>query len=136
MSPEATNRTLWFSRTRGQFEGLAFLKVAPHVVKAVITGVFFGALAAATVSSSVEDIALKKADALADVYNWHAAAPYYAEAEKFFTARRDTQKGLLAHIGYIRATFEERSFSDTARYFSYILMGRSRQTIQRSNSSV
>jgi MalT-like TPR region len=70
--------------------------------------------------TSIGDVALSKADALADIYNWHAAAPYYAEAEKFFAAKHDTRKALLAHIGYIRATFEERSFSETARYFSKI----------------
>src|SRR5947209_1338923 len=113
MSPAATNhRTLWFSRTTGQFGGLAFSKIARHVLKAAVTGMCFGALVTAAVSSSVGDLALRKADALAEMYNWHAAAPFYTEAESFFTARHDTRKALLAHIGYIRATFEERSFSD------------------------
>jgi hypothetical protein len=63
---------------------------------------------------------MRKADGLAEIYNWHAAAPYYAEAEKFFTIKHDMRKALLAHIGYIRATVEQRSFSETARYFSNI----------------
>ena len=117
MSPVGTH-PLRFSRARGEFEGPAFLKIARRVVRAAVTGVFFGALASATVSSSVGDLALNKADALAEIYNWHAAAPFYAEAERFFTARHDSRKALLAHIGYIRATFEQRSFSETARYLS------------------
>jgi hypothetical protein len=78
------------------------------------------AITGSAAETSIGDVALRKADGLAEIYSWHAAAPFYAEAERFFTARRDARKALLAHIGYIRATFEQRSFSETARYFSNI----------------
>jgi hypothetical protein len=90
------------------------------MLKAVLFVVCFEALANNVLQPSEGDFTLRKANALAEIYNWHAAAPYYAEAEKFFTAKHDMRKALLAHIGYIRATFEERSFSETARYFSNI----------------
>lgn len=64
------------------------------------------------------DIALTKADSLAEIYNWHAAGPYYAEAERALRSSHNARKALLAHIGYIRATFETRSFAETARYFA------------------
>jgi hypothetical protein len=42
----------------------------------------------------------------------------YAEAERVFTQEHNLQNALRAHIGYIRATFESRSFSETARYYA------------------
>ena len=94
-----------------------------RILKAALFVACFEALANNALQPSNADFTLRKADALAEIYNWHAAAPFYAEAEKFFTAKHDTRKAVLAHIGYIRATFEQRSFSETARYFSNICDG-------------
>lgn len=79
----------------------------------------FGA-AQALSASATGDVALRKADALAEIYNWHASAAYYAEAERAFTIEHDAKQALRAHIGYIRATFESRSFAETARYFTRV----------------
>ena len=117
MSPLATNPS-WSSAIRREFKPVAFPKNARRVLAIAVAALSFGTLAATTESSSVGDLALKRAYAMAEIYNWHAAAPLYAEAERLFTVRRDTRKALLAHIGYVRATFEERSFSETSRYFS------------------
>src|SRR3954451_870456 len=94
-----------------------------RMVKVALFVMCFEVLANNALQPSNGDFALSKADTLAEMYNWHAAAPHYAEAEKFFTSTHDTRKALLAHIGYIRGTFEQRSFSDTARYFSNVCDG-------------
>ena len=89
------------------------------MLRSIATILCFGGIAA-NADPSIGDIALSKAEALADIYNWHASAPYYAEAERAFNARHDVRRTLLAHIGYLRATFESRSFAETARYFAQV----------------
>jgi tetratricopeptide (TPR) repeat protein len=74
----------------------------------------------ASTQSSNGDSALARADALAEIYNWHASAPFYAEAERAFGATHKSRQALAAHIGYVRATLESRSFAETARYFAAV----------------
>lgn len=92
--------------------------IARRILGAATIILCFQAFGATAVVPSTGDVALSKADALADIYNWHEAAPYYAEAERAFSSSQQARNALLAHIGYVRATFETRSFAETARYFA------------------
>ena len=92
--------------------------LATRVLGPAIIMLCFEVLSAMAAVPPTGNVALSKADALADIYNWHEAVQYYAEAERAFRSRHDTRDTLLAHIGYIRATFETRSFAETAHYFA------------------
>jgi tetratricopeptide (TPR) repeat protein len=55
------------------------------------------------------DTILKRADELADFYNWTAARPLYQQAEQGYRSQRDSEHALYARIGWLRATMETRS---------------------------
>ena len=51
---------------------------------------------------------------LADLYNWDDAGKDFAEAEKLFVAKGDDRNALLARLGRIRSTVDQRALQDTS----------------------
>jgi len=51
---------------------------------------------------------------LADLYNWDDAGKDFAEAEKLFVAKGDDRSALLARLGRIRSTVDQRALHDTS----------------------
>jgi CHAT domain-containing protein len=61
---------------------------------------------------------LQHADQLADLYNWTAAGPLYASAEKQSSKEHNPRNVLYAHVGFLRATMETRSLRDLSSYLA------------------
>src|SRR5689334_4518770 len=51
---------------------------------------------------------------LADLYNWDDAGADFAEAERLFIAQGDDRNALLARLGRIRSTVDQRGLPDTS----------------------
>src|SRR5437870_2339110 len=51
---------------------------------------------------------------LADLYNWAAAGPEFAETEKMFAAAGDQRNALYARLGKIRSNLEPRNLPATS----------------------
>ncbi|MBZ5658075.1 MAG: hypothetical protein LAO56_22670, partial [Acidobacteriia bacterium] len=70
-----------------------------------------GALFVATPSSpalavDTPDTLLQRALYLSDLYNWHAARPYFTKSQQMFEAAGDKRNALYARLGAIRAGAE------------------------------
>lgn len=63
---------------------------------------------------------LQEADNFASLYNFVAAAPLYASAERRFRAVHDERNLLYSHIGYLRSTMESRSLPELSHYLGTI----------------
>jgi hypothetical protein len=72
--------------------------------------------AANTESASVS---LQRADHYADLYNWADSKPFYLAADQ--ELRRGTPDQIHAHLGYLRATMEERSLPELSNYLAAVL---------------
>jgi tetratricopeptide (TPR) repeat protein len=95
----STTRTMYFSRCVSFF--CFFVSVS---------------FAANTESASVS---LQRADHYADLYNWADSRPFYLAAER--ELRRGTPDQIHAHVGYLRATMEERSLPELSNYLAAVL---------------
>jgi len=51
---------------------------------------------------------------LADLYNWDDAGKDFADAERLFVAQGDDRNALLARLGKIRSTVDQRGLPDTS----------------------
>lgn len=72
-------------------------------MRAILAGVCFVSLAIADPHES-----LRRALYFADRYNWPAAAPYFADAERGFLALSDSENATHAKIGLLRATADQQ----------------------------
>ena len=58
---------------------------------------------AAPSASNEAGTTLLRALYFADLYNWHAARPYFTKAQRLFESADDKRNALYAHLGAIRA---------------------------------
>src|SRR6266568_65301 len=58
------------------------------------------------------DVLLQRALHLGDLYNWYAAGPLFAQAEKLYNQRGDNRNALYAHVGHLRSLREQLSMSE------------------------
>jgi hypothetical protein len=61
----------------------------------------------------------QKADHYADFYNWADSKPFFLAADRGL--RRGTPEQIHAHLGYLRATMEERSLPELSNYLASVL---------------
>ena len=62
---------------------------------------------------------LRKADHLANLYNWADAKPLFLAADKELP--HGTAQQIHAHLGYLRSTMEERSLPELSNYLAALL---------------
>ena len=59
---------------------------------------------------------LEQAEKLSSLYNWAAAEPSYAQAEKLFEAKGDRRNALYSRFGRIRGSMEALNLASTSDY--------------------
>jgi tetratricopeptide (TPR) repeat protein len=77
-------------------------------------------LRAATVCDA-GDLDLRDAIHSADLYNWHDAEPKFSKARTELSRCHSPSKALLASVGYLRATMEQRNLLELSRQLNGLL---------------
>jgi hypothetical protein len=72
----------------------------------VVSGLLFAASASAVRADDGADTLLQRALYFSDLYNWHAARPYFIKAQQMYEATGDKRNALYARLGAIRAGAE------------------------------
>ena len=82
---------------------------------------FFCVFVSVSFAAGTENAAssLQKADHYADLYNWADARPFFLAADRGL--RRGSADQIHAHLGYLRATMEERSLTELSNYLASVL---------------
>lgn len=71
----------------------------------------------------------------ADLYNWHDAEPKFSKARTELSRCHSQSKTLLASVGYLRATMEQRNLLELSRELNGLLSSAPADPLLRMASS-
>ena len=77
-----------------------------HCIILMVVGLIVVTSSSAVLADDGADALLQRALYFSDLYNWHAARPYFTKSQRMYEAAGDKRNALYARLGAIRAGAE------------------------------